>query len=63
MMMEADFLGKGWRFPIALEAGRFATAEGAESIRESIMIILGTSKGERVMRPTFGCNIKELVFA
>ena len=27
------------------------------------MIILGTTKGERVMRPDFGCGIWELVFA
>lgn len=27
------------------------------------MIILGTAKGERVMRPDFGCGINELVFA
>ena len=30
---------------------------------ESIWIILGTAKGERVMRPDFGCDIHEFVFA
>ena len=62
-MAEADFLGKGWKFPLDLKAGKFACAEGEESIRDSIVIILSTSKGERVMRPTFGCNITEYVFA
>lgn len=62
-MAEADFLGKGWKFPVEPEAGKFAYAEGKESIRESIRIILSTSKGERVMRPTFGCNIHDYVFA
>lgn len=61
--MDADFLGKGWRFPVATENGGVAAAEGEELIRESIMIILGTAKGERVMRPDFGCGINELVFA
>src|SRR5690606_14576333 len=32
-------------------------------IEESIAIIIGTSPGERVMRPEFGCRIHELVFA
>lgn len=34
-----------------------------EKIRQSIRIILSTAKGERVMRPDFGCNIHEYVFA
>ena len=32
-------------------------------IRESIRIILDTAKGERRMRPNFGCEIHSLVFA
>jgi uncharacterized protein len=35
--------------------------ESDESIEEAIEIILGTSPGERVMRPEFGCGIWELV--
>jgi phage baseplate assembly protein W len=31
-------------------------------VRQSIWIILGTAKGERVMRPDFGCGIYDLVF-
>lgn len=34
-----------------------------DSIEESIMIILGTALGERVMRPDFGCAIYDLIFA
>ncbi len=34
-----------------------------ENIEESILIILGTALGERVMRPDFGCAIHDLVFA
>ena len=33
-----------------------------ESVRQAIWIILGTAKGERVMRPEFGCGIYDLVF-
>jgi phage baseplate assembly protein W len=35
--------------------------EGPESIQQAIRIILGTSRGARVMRPEFGCGIRELV--
>ena len=34
-----------------------------QDIQQSIRIILGTAKGERVMRPDFGCGIHDLVFA
>jgi len=60
----AEFLGKGWSFPVERDESkaRFATAEYEESIRQAIRIILSTALGERVMRPDFGCGIHELVF-
>jgi phage baseplate assembly protein W len=59
-----DFLGTGWAFPVvATTAGRIALASLEASIRESVLLIIGTAKGERVMRPTFGCGIHDLVFA
>jgi len=63
MAVEKDFLGKGWKFPVSIKNEKIAASEGENSIKESIMIILGTAKGERVMRPDFGCGIQELVFA
>jgi len=61
----ARFLGVGWQFPVMRDEPkqRFALAEYEESIKQSIWIILFTAKGERVMRPDFGCGIYELVFA
>src|SRR5262245_51958691 len=38
-------------------------SEYEQDIKEAIWIILSTSKGERVMRPDFGCGIHDLVFA
>jgi phage baseplate assembly protein W len=60
-----DFLGRGWAMPVALDprTGQVATVEYEEDIRQSIRIILETARGERVMRPNFGCGIHELVFA
>lgn len=63
MANEQDFLGKGIKFPLTVEGKKISTSSGEELIRESIMIILGTAKGERIMRPDFGCGINELVFA
>jgi len=42
--------------------GRIATSAYEEDIKESIRIILGTSPGERVMRPDFGCGLDDMVF-
>src|SRR5262245_1152285 len=61
----AEFLGKGWSFPLERDGSkaRFAAARYEESVRQAIRIILSTALGERVMRPDFGCGIHELVFA
>ena len=64
--MAAEFLGVGLGFPVDREAdgqGDFCCAKYEDSIRQSIRIILMTAKGERVMRPDFGCGIHDLVFA
>lgn len=59
-----DFLGRGWAMPVELDprTGLVASVAYEEDIRQSIMIILETAPGERVMRPNFGCGIHELVF-
>lgn len=67
--MSIPILGVGWGFPVALDnvsqerAARFAVAEYEESVRQSILIVLSTAKGERVMRPDFGSGLSELAFA
>lgn len=62
--MEREFLGRGWSFPVGTDStGSVALSEGEADIRESIRIILGTAKGERVMRPEFGCGIHDYVFS
>ena len=62
-MSSSDFLGRGWSFPVGLDdGGQVRLADGEEGIRQSIWMILGTSPGERVMRPDFGCGLHDLVF-
>src|SRR4051794_4237297 len=58
-----EFLGRGWKFPI--NTGKNLTINPSrfeESVNDSILIILGTRKGERLMRPDFGCGIHDFVF-
>jgi phage baseplate assembly protein W len=62
--MAKEFLGVGWTYPVRTGVDRnIAMSQFEDDIREAILIILGTAKGERVMRPDFGCGIHDLVFA
>jgi phage baseplate assembly protein W len=62
--MNDNFLGTGWHFPVQLDAnGRIQLAHHEQSVEQSIWMILGTSPGERVMSPEFGCGLHDLVFA
>lgn len=60
-----DFLGRGWKFPPQVDyaTGRIKTVSQEENIAEAVMLILSTKKGERVMRPEFGCSIHDFLFA
>jgi phage baseplate assembly protein W len=62
--MSQDFIGSGWAFPLRTDAtGRIALVSGIREIEESMRLILGTAKGERPIRPEFGCGIHDYVFA
>jgi phage baseplate assembly protein W len=43
--------------------GNIAMAEGESAVRQSLLLLLSTSPGERVMRPKYGCHIHRLVFS
>jgi len=63
-MTALSFLGNGWRFPVApVPEGRLTYAAGSDKVAQSIWIILDTTPGERVMRPTFGCGIRRYLMA
>ncbi len=60
---ELAFLGRGWAFPVHPDAsGEIAVSAHEEDIRQAIHIILGTTPGERVMRPDFGAGLRAIVF-
>jgi hypothetical protein len=62
--MAQEIVGRGWSFPPRIDAQQNVslTSERSELV-EAIEIILRTTPGQRVMRPTFGCRLQELVFA
>lgn len=57
------FLGSGLAFPLQVNSrGEIALASNEVDIEQAIQIILGTRRGERVMRPEFGCRVHDLIF-
>jgi uncharacterized protein len=58
-------LGSGWAFPVGPDVvrGSLRYRTGAEKVRESLLLILATDPGERVMRPEFGCGLRRWLFA
>jgi phage baseplate assembly protein W len=62
--LSKDFIGNGWTFPVGTDVrGRISLSHRERDIEEAIVMILLTPKGQRVMRPEFGCEIHDLVFA
>jgi phage baseplate assembly protein W len=60
---KTDILGVGWAFPVETDArGRVALARQINDVEQAISIILLTPRGQRLMRPEFGCRIHELIF-
>lgn len=50
----AEAASRGLRYPLGLISGKLALSEGDELITESIISVLETRQGERVMRPGYG---------
>jgi phage baseplate assembly protein W len=62
--MGSRFIGAGWAYPVRTDAtGSVALVTEDREIAEAIQLVLGTSPGERPMRPEFGSRLAEYVFA
>jgi phage baseplate assembly protein W len=62
--MSKEFIGIGWAFPPRIDPqGGLALTNERNELDQAILIILGTAPGQRVMRPTFGCRLHDLIFA
>jgi uncharacterized protein len=61
--LDARTLGRGWAVPAGVDGvGEARLESGAEKVRQSIRLILGTKRGERVMRPDFGAGLEDFLF-
>ena len=59
-MSTLAYLGRGWSFPVDPGTdGQLEYTAGPEKVRQAIRIILETEPGERIMRPDFGCGLRQ----
>ncbi len=59
--MTATF--SAWAMPLATTAsGGVSLVADDEAVRQSLIMLLSTVPGERVMRPDYGCPLHRLVF-
>ena len=59
----AEILGSGVAFPLQVDRrGGIALASDETDVDQAIHLILSTAKGERPMRPEFGCGVHDYVF-
>ena len=71
---EKAFLGRGWSFPPTFiktmemeagamkEVGKLNMSVAEQDIYESLLVLLTTLPGERIMEPRFGCDLREMLF-
>jgi phage baseplate assembly protein W len=61
---EKTFLGRGWSFPPEFHrhSKEVKMVSEAPDIQQSLTILLSTRPGERLMHPTFGCSIHDMIF-
>ncbi len=61
---EQLYLGKGWSFPPSFDQNKKEVdmVPGVTDIEQSLQIILSTRPGERLLQPSFGCNLDIMLF-
>lgn len=59
-----SFLGVGWSFPPAFFKPGYNVSmiAGETDIQSSLHILLTTRIGERIMQPTYGCDLTRFLF-
>lgn len=59
-----SFIGTGWSFPPEFnrKAGTVKMTSDEADIEASLRILLGTTAGERFLRPKYGLNLQEMLF-
>lgn len=63
MNEQQSFLGRGWSYPVRFSSKLVAgMSEDEQDITESLIILLETIKGERVMQPAYGTNLRNNIY-
>lgn len=57
-----NYLGSDFGLQTNLR-GKIKLCNEVETINQSILMIIGTEPGERVMNPDFGCEINKILFS
>jgi phage baseplate assembly protein W len=63
--MSFNFYGVGFAFPPSVEptTGRMNTVGDTAVVEQALRMLLSTTPGERLMRPTWGCDLRRFLFA
>lgn len=61
---ENNFLGIGWKFPPSFNyhSNTVEMVSGLHDIRESLIILMRTRVGERIIEQQYGCDLMPLAF-
>ncbi len=51
-----------WKYPIEYSGGRVQMNALEQDIRQSLFLLLNTRRGERIMRPNYGCDLAQFAF-
>jgi hypothetical protein len=64
MPIDKSFLGTGWSFPPEFDgtSKNVQTVSAEDDIQQSLLILFSTTPGERVMQPSYGCDLRSMVF-
>lgn len=56
-----DLIGTGISYPLQFSGGRTVASSGPEHLNQALYLLLSTQPGERVHRPTYGCDLRGLI--
>lgn len=51
-----------WKYPIEYSGGKVQMNALEQDIRQSLFLLLNTRRGERIMRPNYGCDLAQFAF-
>ncbi len=55
-------VGTDWKYPLEYGGGKVLMNSLEDDIKQSLFLLLNTRRGERVMRPAYGCDLAQYAF-